>query len=284
MLKKKEKRIEEPQYYVSKINNQVLNYCVYKMGNMEKIAYWIVACIVGGIVGLIFYANLFMKDGEPTLATHISNIVVFCSVGIIAGNKFIPLREEQLCKKRKEILKMQFREMLSCLSTCLASGDNVREAFQSTYKEMSSQYGENSYIAKELKEVVLGMENNFSIEEILENFAIRSGIDDIKSFSEIFMICYEKGGNLKSVVRNTYELIGEKMTINEEIETKLTSNKMQQNVMSVVPIIMIAFLRLTSTSFAENFASLKGVVSMTVAIGIFIGSYLYGKKITDIKG
>ena len=41
---------------------------------------------------------------------------------------------------------------------------------------------------------------------------------------------------------------------------------------------------MSSSSFAENFATVKGVVVITVAIGIFIGAYKYGEKITDIKG
>ena len=157
-------------------------------------------------------------------------------------------------------------------------------AYENAYNDMLSQFGEEEFITKELYEITTGMKNNISIKELLINFAGRSGVDDINDFATVFQICYEKGGDMKTVVRNTYDLIGEKMTINEEIETKLTSNKMQQNIMSIVPIVLIAFLRFTSSSFAENFASLKGVITMTLAVGIFIGAYLYGRKIVDIKG
>ena len=113
---------------------------------------------------------------------------------------------------------------------------------------------------------------------------MRSGLEDVESFANIMGICYQKGGNMKSVVRNTYDLIGEKITIGEEIKTKLTSNQMQQNFMSIIPIILIGYLRVSSSSFAESFASFTGVIVMTIAAGIFIGSYMYGKKITNIRG
>jgi tight adherence protein B len=100
----------------------------------------------------------------------------------------------------------------------------------------------------------------------------------------VFEICFQKGGDMQKVVRNSYDMMGNKMIIQEEIQTMMTSNRTQQSVMSVVPIAIIAFLRLSSSSFAESFASATGVLTMTVAIGIFVGSFLYGRKIIDIKG
>lgn len=281
---KKNKKEKEPEFYVSALNNQLRNYNVYYMKPVEKLLYMLIAFVAGGVTGLVFYANLFMVDGKATLATHISNVVVFCVIGIVAIKLFIPIREESLKKKRQEELRKQFREMLSSLNSSFSAGANIIAAYENAYSDMLSQYGEKAFITKEAFEITTGMNNNLSVGNLLSDFAERSGVDDIKDFSTVFQICYQKGGDMKSVVRNTYDLIGEKITINEEIETKLTSNKMQQNIMSIVPIVLIAFLRLTSSTFAENFASAKGVAVMTVAVGIFIGSYLYGRKIVDIKG
>jgi len=283
LFKKKEKK-REKQYLPSEINTKMLNYRVYTMKPYEKILYFIVAIIVGGIVGLVFYADLFMIDGEPTLLTHISNLVVFFGVGFLAASKFLPMREEQLRDKRKSVLNVQFRELLAALATAFSAGENLLGAFQSAQKEMIMQFGENSYIAIETKEILEGMNSNISIDRLLRNFASRSGLEDVENFSNIIGVCYQKGGHMKSVVRNTYDLIGDKITISEEIKTKLTSNKLQQNFMSVIPIVLIGYLRLSSSSFAASFASFSGVIVMTVAVGIFVGSYIYGRKIVDIKG
>lgn len=279
--KKKEK---EPQYMPSESNTKMLNYRVYRMKPGEKTIFFLAVTIIGGIVGLVFYANLFMVNGEPTIATYISNVVIFLGVGITAAVKFTPMRENQLRDKRKNRLNLQFREMLASLATAFSAGENLLGAFQSAHKEMILQFGENSHIANETGEILSGMNSNISIERLLRNFADRSGVEDIENFSDIIGICYQKGGNMKEIVQNTYDLIGDKITISEEIKTKLTSNKMQQNFMSVIPIILIGYLRLSSSSFAESFASFSGVIVMTIAAGIFIASYLYGRKIIDIKG
>ena len=108
----KKKREKEPEFYTSALNNQLRNYNVYYMKPIEKMLYVAIAFLLGGIVGLVFYANLFMVDGEATFATHVSNLVVFCGIGLVAVKLFIPMREETLKKKIKEELRMQFREML----------------------------------------------------------------------------------------------------------------------------------------------------------------------------
>lgn len=281
---KKRKKKTEPQYLPSEINTRMLNYRVYRMKAREKMLYFILALVIGGVVGLVFYANLFMVDGEPTVATYISNTVVFFGVGMFAATKFLPMREAQLRDKRKNILNLQFREMLAALATAFSAGENLLGAFQSAYNEMILQFGENNYISLEVKEIVGGMNSNVPLEKLLKNFADRSGLEDIENFSNIISICYQKGGNMRELVRNTYDLIGDKITINEEIKTKLTSNKMQQNFMSVIPIVLIGYLRVSSSSFAQSFASFTGVITMTIAVAIFMGAYKYGKKITDIKG
>lgn len=280
----KKEKVIEPEFYVSALNNQLLNYNIYYMSMAEKLLYFLLAFIAGGIVGLIFYANLFMRDGEATLATHISNVIVFVGIGFAAAKIYMPMRKESLKKKRQEELRKQFREMLSSLNSSFSAGANIVTAFGNANADMLSQYGDQAYITKESFEIIEGMRNNLAIGDLLDDFGKRSGVDDIQDFATVLQICYEKGGDMKGVVRNTYDLIGEKMTINDEIETKLTSNKMQQNVMSIVPIFMVGFLRFSSSSMAANFASAKGVLVMTVAIAIFVGSYMYGRKVVDIKG
>ena len=42
------KKNKEPQYYISKINTQLLNYNVYYMSKKEKLMYYTIAFVAGG--------------------------------------------------------------------------------------------------------------------------------------------------------------------------------------------------------------------------------------------
>lgn len=281
MSKKKEK---EPKYILSPLNNQMLNYRVYHMSTIEKVMFNLVVFIAGGIVGFIFYGNLFMVDGEATIATLISNIVVFGGVGILATKIFVPQIEKSLKDKRDQKLQKQFIDLLETLQVSLTAGNTVNDSFMNAYRDMKNQYSESDMIIKELAEITNGIANGMTLEEMLMNFGERSNNEDILNFSNVMSNCYRLGGNFKDVVRKTSGIINDKIAIAQEIKTKLSSNKMQLNVMSIMPIALVAMLKASSTAFASNLASLLGVLATTVAAGIFIAAYFWGQKIVDIRG
>lgn len=278
-----EKKINEPQFLLSPINNEVINYRVYYPKASEKIIMRLIGIAVGGIVGLIFFGGFFKSEGEATVATYISNLVVFFGIGLIVSKILTPTLVQRKKEKRDIVLKSQFRDMLESLSASFSSGSNSNEAFQSAYKDVKQQYGEDSFIAVEIKEILNGIAQNITIDVMLNDFADRSGNEDIKNFADIFNICLEKGGELKSVVRRTSGIISDRMSISDEIETKLASNKMQHNVMSVMPIGIVALLRFSNDSFAATFTTFGGAIVNIIAIGIFIGAYLFGQKICNIN-
>lgn len=280
----REKKEKEPQYCDSALHNPVLNYRVYEMKTGEKLLYSTAIMGIGGAVGLIFYGGLFRKDGVATLATMVSNLIVFAVVGLIALRMFLPVAEEGLRRKRLNLLKVQFRDFLSMLSNSLSAGMNVNDALNSAYQELMMQYSEEAPMVLEVKEMIYGLQNNITIEDSLENFGSRSGVEDISNFAVVFAACYRTGGNLKEVVRRTTTVISEKMVIAEEIETKVTANKTQMMAMNVIPIIIVLMMRVTSSEFAAGFSSPVGVIAMTIAVCIFVNAYRMGQKIMDIKG
>lgn len=278
------KKNNGPQYYVSKTNTQVLNYDVYVMKKTEKFLYMLLLFIAGGAVGLIFYGGLFKEDGQATLMTTISNFVVFAIVGLLAIKYFLPTINESLRNKRTEKLKKQFCDFAAALTNALASGMNMTDSLNAVYLDLQSQYSDEAYIVEEVREIINGVNNNIPIETMLEDFGIRSGVPDILNFSTVFATCYRTGGDIKSVVRRTTEIISEKIMISSEIETAITSNKMQMNIMNVLPIVIVLMMRLMSQEFANSFGSIIGVVGLSITVALTIGAYKLGQKIMNIKG
>ena len=278
------KKNKEPQYYISKINTQLLNYNVYYMSKKEKLMYYTIAFVAGGVIGLIFYGGLFKNDGVEKLATHISNIVVFVLVGFIGLKVFIPNITEKLRKKRIRTLKLQFKDFLLALGNSISGGMNFNDALASSYNDLNMQYSSDSYIVKETYEILKGIENNVSFEEMMQNLGERSGDSDIYNFATVFNICVRSGGNLKETIKRTVDIIASKISMSEEIETSLTSNKTQLLVMEFIPIILVSMMRLMSSDFNESFSSVLGVVAMTACVIILIIAYKLGQKIMSIKG
>ena len=113
---------------------------------------------------------------------------------------------------------------------------------------------------------------------------LRSGCEDIESFSSVFTVCYSTGGNMRDVMRRTHDIITDKMAVSAEIETKITSNRLELNVITAAPVFLMLMLRATNESFAEKFATPGGVAAITVAIVIFVFAARWGRKIMEVRG
>ncbi|MCI8465288.1 MAG: hypothetical protein HFI63_05465 [Lachnospiraceae bacterium] len=282
--KEKKKKVEEPQYYSSATNLPTYNYRVYHMKPMEKILYFALAFVVGAAVGYLFYGGIGKDEfGEPTTLTRILNLLIPSVVGLLAGKLFIPVRRKAITSKRQKELGRQFRDMLDALTTSLGAGKNVNDSFFSVYEDLKVQYDSDAFILKELEVIISGIHNNVDIEEVLEDFGKRSANDDILSFANVFRISYRKGGNIKDIIRNTHSILSDKMEIAEDIETLVTSNKMEQNIMIGMPIMLIAVIKMMSPEFAANFVKPTGILSTTVSLAIFVVAYFIGKAVLDIK-
>lgn len=280
----KEKKVLEPQYYVSATNVPTYNYRVYYMKPIEKVLYFIIAFIVGAAVGYLFYGGLAKDEfGSPTVMTWVLNILISSVVGVVAGILYLPMRTEQILKKRQNNLKLQFREMLDALSTSLGSGKNIMDSFKSAYDDLSIIYSQETDIIKELLIILDGMANNVDIEKSLMDFGLRSGIEDIESFANVFETCYRKGGNIKDVIKNTQQIITEKMEVEMEIQTVVAASSNEQMIMTVLPIALIAIIKMMSPEFGDNFTTPAGILATTIAIIMFVVAHFVGKAVLAIK-
>lgn len=279
-MKKKDR---QPEYLPGKLDTPMLNYSEYFMSAGEKILYTFLLFAAGALVGWAFYGGLFKVNGEATSATHISDTVVMCITGLIAIKVFFKSINQFLKERRDKALSEQFRALLDSLNTSLSSGSTMADAFANAPKALLNQYGNDAYIIRELDEILSGITNGVTLEEMLSDFADRSNNEDIQNFSNVIENCYRLGGDFKSVVRKTRDVISDKMAVSAEIATKVSSNKLQHNAMCIVPIVLVLMLKNMSSMFAENLATPLGVVATTVAVGIIIGSYFWGCKIINIK-
>lgn len=280
---KKKKKQEKIEYLPSPINTPMLNYKCYILSFSEKIIYYFISFFGGGIVGLVFFSGFFKSEGNPTFATYISDIVIFVLVGFFVSRLLFSTYVVKRKEKRDKKLRNQFRDLLDSLSASFSSGANSNDAFATMCEDMIQQHGVDSYIAKESIEILNGTKQNISISEMLKSFAERSGNEDIENFADVYYIALEKGSDLKTVIRRTHTIISDRIAVNDEIQTKLASNKLQHTVMSIMPIGIVAMLRLTNESIANSFSTPLGIIVNVIAISAFVGSYILGQKICDIK-
>ena len=85
----------------------------------------------------------------------------------------------------------------------------------------------------------MGINSNINIETLLEDFADRSELKDIRSFADVFEVSVKQGGNIKDIISATRDIINDKIEIEMEISTLLSGNKNELNIMMIMPLIII---------------------------------------------
>lgn len=281
---KKPKKQRGPQWCNSLINTKVINYQEYYMSIKEKTLYILLAFAAGAVVGYLFYGGIGSdENGDPGKITYLLNVIICTAAGFAAVKLFIPARRNQLMKKRKNLLRRQFMDLLDSLAASVASGSNAVKAFEAAKKDLKMQYGEQSIIVKELEIILEGQRNFIEIDQLLSDFGKRSGIREIESFAQVFALSYRRGGDFGKIIRDSYEILYSKINIEMEIETKISATKNEMNIMLVMPILLVVMMKSSGEDMAYSFQTPTGVLGITAGLVVVIVSYFLGKKITDIE-
>lgn len=260
------KKNKEPYEEIKTLIGEGVDYNVYTPKNGEKILWYFI-----GLAAVTFVVQIFYD-----------RIIISSVIGIVAGFFAIPVFTRRKIEKRKSRLVGQFKSLLETLSTSIGAGKNVYDSFNAAAGDLAVQYTEDADMVNEVKLICQGLNHNFAVEDLLNNFADRSGLEDVRSFANVFSTCYSKGGNIKEVMRNTATIIKEKIEISMEIDTMVAGRKNEQNIMLVMPVVFILFLRGMGGDLVD-LESPIGLLSVTAALVFFVVAYLLSRKILDIK-
>jgi len=200
------------------------------------------------------------------------------------GMLFPLMLRKQLKKRRMETLRGQFKDAILAVASGLNAGYSVENAFAVSLKEMEEIHGSDSMIAKEIRLILRKVRMNLTFEDALGDFAKRSGLDDVKNFSDVFLAARKSGGELMKIIARTAEIIGEKIRIQEEILTATASRRMEQKIMSAIPILIVVYIELTSPGFFEIlYSTMGGRILMTICLGIYLVSCQLAKSFLEIE-
>lgn len=183
-------------------------------------------------------------------------------------------------EKRKRDFLDQFCDYLDSIATSLAVGRNGYESFLSAEQDMRDLYGSGAPICYEASRLTEGLRRGRAIPDLLQEMAEETECSSVRSFGEIYRICSTAGGNLRHIVGDTRNMIQEKVAIEQEIQTVLAGPKNELNIMILMPLVILAALRVLGGGLITDDAS--SMLVNSVALGIFLASYRLGQHIVDI--
>lgn len=259
------KRKEKKEEYTGLFHNAD-DYGIYHMTAQQRILGFVVGMIAGAVVFQIFFG------------LWIFSILAAAGCGIVG----ILAYKSILHKKRNALLLLEFRDMLESISTSLGSGKNTTQAFSDARSDMKNQYGEQTDIVKELDIILSGLESNVTAEVLLKDFAKRSHNENIQNFADVFSVANRTGGNIRQIVYETKNVINDKITVEQEIQTLISGKKNELNIMMILPLIVVTQVKSMQASDTTGDMLFNFIVRL-VALGMFVLAYIIGKRLMKIE-
>lgn len=243
------------------------DYTVYRFSAAEWQKSVLIYCILDAVISCLFFdrAAAFL---------------------LLAPGYFFFQKEYRASLKRDRAARMkrEFLDGMQLTAASLQAGYSMENAFHESLKELQKIYGPESFIIQEFRFLSAQLQMNRNVEELLLDLGRRSGIEDIRSFAEIVETAKRTGGDLLGVIRNTVSCMRQRQEICEEIETCLAGKVMEQNVMNVVPIFILAYVRFTSPEFLEGmYGNVTGTAIMGGCLAVYLGAVLWGKSMIRIE-
>ncbi len=190
-----------------------------------------------------------------------------------------------LCTKQKNELLSQFKDALYAMSASIAAGRQMPKAIEDASASAKLFSGESSPIYRELSSIVKRYrERNESIEDMLSDFAGRSGIEEIELFSNSCSICRSRGGDLEKVCLKSAAMIIEKIEFAEETNAVLAEKKTDTLLLMAMPPTVLFFLNISSYKYVSVlYESMEGRVIATIALFLMITAVLWSLKIMNLE-
>ena len=168
-------------------------------------------------------------------------------------------------------------------STALRAGYAMENAFVCAREEFVRLYGENALLAREFAYINHQAELSVTLESLLADFAERSGIEEISSFSQVFGFAKRSGGDYMRIFQNTVDKIGQKIEVKREIQVVVAAKRMEMNIMNLVPMGIIFYIRMTNPGYFNSlYHNAAGIAVMTAALSVYAAAYYMSEKILAI--
>ena len=185
-----------------------MDYSKYKMSFKEKALVIIVSIFATFVIAYLFYDSMWGIIFAPLFIAILSR-----------------LYRNSKIKEQKDRLTREFIDFLKNVSTALIAGYSIENAWVEAQKELGLLHGTKSLMYKEVSEMNRAVTINVPIEAVLEKFALRTEVDDIISFVEIFSFAKRSGGDFVGIIDSTTNRICQKYETYREIEVSLASKR-----------------------------------------------------------
>lgn len=192
------------------------------------------------------------------------------------------VREER--RRTLDCGRCGFRDGMRGISAALSAGYSAENAVREAARELEQLYGSRDKVVKEFRLMVSKLNMNRPVETVLEEAAEELGLEDLKSFAEVFAVARRSGGQLVAIISDTVEVMEEKQATEAEVATMLSGKQFEQRILTVFPLGLIAYLNLSAGDFfSVLYTTVPGRIVMTACLAVYLLAVYLSWRISRIE-
>ena len=175
-------------------------------------------------------------------------------------------------------MKQQFRDFLLSVSSTMKVGYSMENALLEAGRELRHLYPDGLLLEQELQELEHRLQLNQPVEVVFDAFAKKTEMEEAALFSSVLTCGKRSGGKLVQITRETASQLGDKMKIQQEIRTALSSQILQSRIMCLAPVLILLYVQMTAPDFLDTVYT--GVMGRLFMTGCLF-AYLLGIRLTE---
>ncbi len=234
--------------------------------------------------------------GGLAAISFIASAGVFLLISILFYNSILPavlvipawpwirkILEHMVGESRREKFKTEFRDFLNSLSGSFAVGRQMEEGLVEASNELRVLYGEKSLIVEETESLLAGIRSGFKPGRLLHDLADRWEIEEARELAGVYDACIETGGDISGALERAAVMLGEKLTIENDIRVTVSQKKYESRMIALMPPFILVFLRLISPGYLDViYGTFAGIILMTFALIMTVAAFLWTERIAKI--
>lgn len=239
----------------------------YLFSAKEKIICIFLAGVMTGIIAWLFYRSIYA-------------MVLFPGCVRIIQKEW----RQYFGKRQQQEMLWQFQGMLQIVSGLLKAGYSMENAFREGEQDFARLYGKEAVMYQEFTAINHQIKMNIPVEQLLENLAEKSGIEDIDSFSQVFGFAKRGGGDMIKIFQESAEKITERAEVQREIQMVIAAKKLEQKIMALIPCGILIYIGVGMPEFLEPlYGNATGILVMSLCLTVYGISWKTAQKIVDIQ-
>lgn len=155
----------------------------------------------------------------------------------------LPHIQKEGIRRRKKRVLLEFQDFVYLLNSQLKGGKSLENSFVESKNSLYTLYGEDGIFVKSLEKTLYFNKLGIPYEQGFQLLEEEFDLDILGEFAQMVKIARQRGGAFQEILRETNNILSERLETEREIETLMAKQKMEVNILRIVPFVLLLGLK-----------------------------------------